>query len=74
MVVGRLVTEQAPGLLDAEQRLAPDDLAGAAAALKDVLTNPAEAARLRAAGLAQAKKFSWRTAAEGVLRAYGEVP
>ena len=52
--------------------VAPDDAAGAAAALKSILTEPAEAARLRAAGLAQARKFTWRTAAEAVLRVYGE--
>lgn len=64
-----------PEVAGAAARLvAPDDLAGAAAALQDVLTSPAEAARLRAAGLAQARKFSWRTAAEAVLRAYGEAP
>jgi alpha-1,3-rhamnosyl/mannosyltransferase len=54
--------------------VAPDDIAGAAAALREVLANPATAARLRAAGWAQAKKFSWRTAAEAVLRVYGEAP
>mgnify|MGYP001765190225 CR=1 FL=1 len=52
--------------------VAPDDVAGAAAALQDVLTDPAEAARLRAAGLEQAKRFSWRAAAETMLRLYGE--
>ena len=52
----------------------PGDLAGAAAALREVLTHPATAARLRAAGLAQAKKFSWRAAAEAVLRLYAEAP
>ena len=57
----------------AARLVAPDDVAGAAAALKEILTNPAEAARLRAAGLAQAKKFSWRAAAESVLRLYGEL-
>ncbi|HAL92591.1 MAG TPA: hypothetical protein DCM68_06155 [Verrucomicrobia bacterium] len=51
--------------------VAPADVAGAAAALKEILTDPAEAARLRAAGLEQARKFSWRTAAAAVLRAYG---
>lgn len=51
----------------------PGDVAGAAAALREVLTNPAEAARLRAAGLEQAKKFSWRTTAEAMLRLYGEL-
>ena len=58
---------------NAARLVAPDDVAGAAAALKAVLTDPAEAARLRAAGLAQAKKFSWRTAAESILRLYGEL-
>ena len=59
---------------NAARLVAPDDEAGAAAALRDVLTNPAEAARLRAAGLAQAAKFSWRAAADAVLRVYGEAP
>ena len=63
-----------PEVAGAAARLvAPDDVAGAAAALKAILTDPAEAARLRAAGLAQAKKFTWRTAAEAVLRLYGEL-
>ena len=52
--------------------VAPEDTAGAVAALKAILTDPAEAARLRAAGLEQARKFSWRAAAEAVLRVYGE--
>lgn len=50
----------------------PDDVAGAAGALREVLANSATAARLRAAGFEQAKKFSWRTAAEAMLRLYGE--
>ena len=57
---------------DAAIQVAPDDAAGAAAALERILSDPAEAARLRAAGLAQAKRFSWRAAAEAVLRVYGE--
>jgi glycosyltransferase involved in cell wall biosynthesis len=51
----------------------PDDVAGAAAALREMLTNAATAARLRAAGLARARNFSWRAAAETVLRLYAEV-
>ena len=51
---------------------APDDVDGAAAALRAVLADPAEAARLRAAGLAQAAKFSWRATAEAMLRVYAE--
>lgn len=54
--------------------VAPDDIAGAAAALRAVLTHPAEAERLRAAGLEQVRKFAWRTAAEAVLRLYAEAP
>jgi glycosyltransferase involved in cell wall biosynthesis len=35
-----------------------------------ILTDPAEAERLRAAGREQASRFSWRAHAEGSLRAY----
>ena len=64
-----------PEVAGAAARLVdPGDVAGAAAALREVLTDAATAARLRAAGLEQAKKFSWRTAAEAVLRVYGEAP
>lgn len=52
--------------------VAPDDTAAAAAALKTVLTDPATATRLREAGLAQAARFSWKAAAEAVLRIYRE--
>ena len=52
--------------------VAPDDTAAAAGALKTILTDTATASRLRAAGLAQAANFSWRAAAEAVLRVYGE--
>jgi glycosyltransferase involved in cell wall biosynthesis len=51
----------------------PDDVAGAAAALKEILSNPATAARLREAGRAQAAAFSWGTAAAAVRRIYGSV-
>jgi glycosyltransferase involved in cell wall biosynthesis len=57
---------------DAARLVDPDDAAGAAAALQAILKDPAEAARLRTAGLAQAKTFSWRAAAEAMLRLYGE--
>lgn len=56
----------------AAKMVAPDDIEGAAGALRELLTDPAAAARARAAGLEQAKKFSWRTAAESLLRVYGE--
>lgn len=63
-----------PEVAGAAARLVePGDVAGAAAALREVLTNPAEQARLRAAGLEQAKKFAWRTAAEAMLKLYGEL-
>ena len=63
-----------PEVAGAAARLvAPEDLAGAAAALQQVLTDPAEAARLRAAGLERAREFSWRTAADAVLQTYAEV-
>ena len=51
----------------------PGDAAAAAAALRQALANPVTASRLRAAGLAQAAKFSWRAAAAAVLRVYAEV-
>ena len=57
---------------NAARIVAPDDLDAAANALTDILTNPAEAARLRTAGLARARQFSWRTAAETMLRLYAE--
>ena len=63
-----------PEVAGAAARLvAPDDVAGAAAALKEILTDPAAAARLRAAGLEQARKFSWRTTAAGVRKLYAEL-
>lgn len=51
----------------------PDDTAGAAAALKEILSNPVTAARLREAGLARAAMFSWRTTADAVRRIYGSL-
>jgi glycosyltransferase involved in cell wall biosynthesis len=63
-----------PEVAGAAARLvAPDDVAGAVAALKEILTDPAAAARLRAAGLEQARKFSWRTTAAGVRKLYAEL-
>lgn len=57
----------------AARLVAPDDVAGAASAIRDILLNPAEAARLREAGLTRAKAFNWQIAAETVLRLYGEM-
>jgi glycosyltransferase involved in cell wall biosynthesis len=57
---------------DAAMRVAPDDVAGWAAALHQLLTDPALRARLRARGLAQAARFSWRQVAEETLHLYAE--
>lgn len=48
-----------------------EDDAGLAAALARVLGNPAESARLRAAGFARAAHFTWERAAAATLAAYG---
>ncbi len=50
----------------------PLDIAGAAAALREVLTQPAESERLRTAGLEHARRFSWQVTAESVLQMYRE--
>lgn len=47
-----------------------DDTAGLARHLERVLTDPAEAERLRQLGFARAARFSWRDAAERTLHAY----
>mgnify|MGYP000890150899 CR=1 FL=1 len=44
------------------------------AALREVLTNPAAAERLRTAGLERARQFTWQAAAAAVLRVYGGAP
>jgi glycosyltransferase involved in cell wall biosynthesis len=48
----------------------PDDPATIATALRRLLEDPILASRQRAAGLAQARQFSWRRTAEATLRAY----
>lgn len=58
------VVGEAGLLVDAE------DDAGLAAALERVLGNPAEHARLRAAGFARAAHFTWERAAAATLAAY----
>jgi alpha-1,3-rhamnosyl/mannosyltransferase len=60
---------------EAARLVEPEDAAGAAAALKEVLTVPAVAARMRAAGLEQAARFPWRHTAEMTLALYdGRLP
>ena len=55
---------------DAALLVDPEDVAGGAAALRRVLTEPGLAAKMREAGLAQAKKFRWGTSAAAVLQVY----
>ena len=51
----------------------PDDTEGFADAIRDVLTAPAMAARMRAEGLRQAGKFTWERTAQETLAVYRKV-
>jgi glycosyltransferase involved in cell wall biosynthesis len=55
---------------DAACWLDPDEPATVAAALRRVLGDEAEAARLRERGLARARRFSWEAAAEATAASY----
>lgn len=55
---------------DAALLFDPDDVAAIAAALERLLGDPAEAARLRAAGTARAAQFTWGKAADLTLATY----
>lgn len=55
---------------DAARLVEPDDVAGLAAALTAVLSQPGDADRLRARGAERAAQFSWQRTAEGVLDCY----
>lgn len=55
---------------DAALLLNPDDPAAITAAIERVLGDPAEAARLRAAGIAQAAKFTWAATAHATAASY----
>ena len=48
----------------------PDDSDAAESALRTVLTSPEAAAKMRAAGIAQARQFRWKTVACAVLQIY----
>jgi len=56
---------------DAGRLVPPDDPAGMASALSDLLTDPEQRNRLRAAGWAQARRFRWEDAARSVREAWG---
>jgi glycosyltransferase involved in cell wall biosynthesis len=55
---------------DAALTFDPEDPRSIAAAIERLLGNPAEAELMRAAGLAQAERFSWRRCARAVLESY----
>jgi glycosyltransferase involved in cell wall biosynthesis len=55
---------------DAALTVTPDDVMGWAAALERLLTDAALRDDLRARGLAQAARFSWRRVAEETLQVY----
>jgi glycosyltransferase involved in cell wall biosynthesis len=58
---------------DAALQVAPDDVDGWAAALARLLSDAPLRANLRARGLAQAARFSWRRVAEETLTVYEQV-
>ena len=55
---------------DAALLFDPESEPAIAAAIERLLSDPEEAQRLRAAGYAQAARFSWRAAAAGTLASY----
>jgi glycosyltransferase involved in cell wall biosynthesis len=50
----------------------PADVPGFASALESVVTSPAQAARMRDAGLVRARRFSWPDSARALIGAYSE--
>jgi glycosyltransferase involved in cell wall biosynthesis len=50
----------------------PADIAGLAGALESVVTGPAVAARMREAGIARARHFSWPESARTLIGAYAQ--
>ncbi len=55
---------------DAAKLFDPQVPAEIAAAIEALLSDPAEAQRLREAGLSRAKRYTWATTAEGTLTSY----
>ena len=55
---------------DAAEMRDPDDIDGLAKSVVSVLSEPALADRLRALGLAQSARFTWRAAAAGTVETY----
>jgi glycosyltransferase involved in cell wall biosynthesis len=58
---------------DAAAVVEPEDVDGIAAALRRLATDPAERARLRAAGHANARRFDWGTNAASLVEIYRRV-
>lgn len=58
---------------DAARLVDPHDVAGLAAAIGELASDPEERADLRARGLAQAARFSWRRTAEQTYAVYSAV-
>jgi glycosyltransferase involved in cell wall biosynthesis len=55
---------------DAALLFDPEDVGAITAAVERLVSDPEEAQRLRALGLEQAKRFSWRETARGTLASY----
>jgi glycosyltransferase involved in cell wall biosynthesis len=55
---------------DAALTFDPEDALAIAAAIEEIVGNPAEAELMRAAGRARAERFTWSAAARGTLAAY----
>jgi glycosyltransferase involved in cell wall biosynthesis len=55
---------------DAARRVDPEQPSAIAAAIEEILTDPALAERLRAAGRAQAARFTWEASATATLATY----